>query len=131
MNSKEMTIILLSPILGFLAFLIPEIFGSSINVKYIFNASFIQAIYESMIPIPTLSLLIIIGIILGFISPRLWFLSGVLTLSIFPIVAFCEMITNPTSHNLWPIEFILYFVFTIPAIGGAYIGNRVKNLMNT
>lgn len=127
MKSKEISILILSPILGFLAFLIPELFGTSIDLKDVFTISFIEDIYKSMIFIPTLILLIIIGFVLGFISPRQWFLLGLLTIIIFPIASLYEIIISRTSHNLWPIEFALYCFFAIPAILGAYMGNRIKS----
>jgi len=45
---------------------------------------------------------------------------------IFPIVATYEMSISPTSHNLWPFEFLLYGLFSIPAIVGSFIGSRIS-----
>ena len=127
MKLKEISILILSPILGFLAFLIPELFGTSINMKGIFTTSLIGDIYKNMIFIPSVTLLMVVGIVLGFIRPRVWLLSGLLTIIVFPIASLFEMIISPTSHNLWPVEFFIYCVFAIPATLGAYIGKRVKN----
>ena len=46
----------------------------------------------------------------------------------FPILAFAlaEMVLGLASHNLWPIEFAMYAVFTIPPIIGSLLGVLVK-----
>ena len=36
------------------------------------------------------------------------------------------MLVDPYSHNLWPIEFIVYGFMTIPGIFGAYIGAFIR-----
>jgi hypothetical protein len=46
---------------------------------------------------------------------------GLLTMVLFPVLAICEMIVDPSSHNLLPFEFIIYGFFTIPAMIGAYL----------
>jgi len=49
----------------------------------------------------------------------------------FPIMVFAlaEMVLGLASHNLWPIEFAMYAVFTIPAILGSLLGVVVKSLV--
>lgn len=52
---------------------------------------------------------------------------GLATMALFPIIALIElMIFDSTSHNLLPIEFILYAIYTTPGIIGAYIGQGVQ-----
>lgn len=126
MKFKEISILILSPILGFLAFIIPELFGTGIDMKSISFLAIIADVYESVIFIPTLIMLFSIGIILGYIRPKLWIYSGLLTITIFPLASLFEIINSPTSNNLWPLEFVIYCVLAIPAILGAYIGNRTK-----
>ncbi len=38
---------------------------------------------------------------------------------LFPLATICEMIFETNSHNLFPIEIMIYAIFTIPAILGA------------
>lgn len=66
------------------------------------------------------------GMFLGVICPQHKLLWGISTMSLFPILAFMEMMKDPYSHNLWPIEFILYGVAAIPGIVGAYIGAFIR-----
>jgi len=43
-----------------------------------------------------------------------------------PFAAICEMIVDASSHNLFPIEFILYGSYTIPVIIGAYLAQSIR-----
>jgi hypothetical protein len=36
------------------------------------------------------------------------------------------MIVSPKSHNLWPIEFALYGIVGLAAVGGAAVGRLVR-----
>jgi len=56
---------------------------------------------------------------------------GLATMALFPIMAILEMIVDPTSHNLFPFEFIYYAILSLPAIAGAYISQGIfKNRGN-
>jgi uncharacterized membrane protein YfcA len=37
------------------------------------------------------------------------------------------MILYPTTHNLWPIEFFVYGILSIPSFIGALIGSKLTN----
>jgi hypothetical protein len=49
--------------------------------------------------------------------------------TVFPVITFAlaEMFLGLASHNLWPIEFGMYAVFTMPAIVGALLSVFVKS----
>jgi len=51
---------------------------------------------------------------------------GLTTMPIFPIMAVIEMFVDSSSHSLFPFEFILYAVYTIPVIIGAYIPQGIQ-----
>jgi len=70
--------------------------------------------------------LFLIGLIFGYLWPKHKGLWGFGVVSLFPIFSIAEMIKNTYSHNLWPIEFILYGFATIPGIVGAYIGAFIR-----
>lgn len=53
---------------------------------------------------------------------------GLSTMALFPVMAILEMFVDSTSHNLFPIEFILYAVYSIPAIIGAYIAQGIQKV---
>jgi hypothetical protein len=66
------------------------------------------------------------GTFFGIIYSKYELLWGFSTMSLFPILAFMEMMKDPYSHNLWPIEFVIYGFTTIPGIIGAYIGAFIR-----
>ena len=74
----------------------------------------------------TLLFLFSSGIFLGVIYPKREILLGISTMSLFPVLAFLEMGKDPYSHNIWPIEFVIYGFTTIPGIIGAYAGAFIR-----
>ena len=76
----------------------------------------------------TLGFLLIAGMIPGFLDPKRFWLWGLATMSFLPIWAIAEMVVEsintqlPASHNLWPLEFVLYGLGTLPGLVGAGIG---------
>ena len=50
------------------------------------------------------------------------FLVGMGTMALFPVFAIAEMFADPTSHNLFPFEFVMYFLVGLIAVAGAYVG---------
>ena len=67
----------------------------------------------------SLPLLVLVGFLAGRIVPSIFWLCGLCTMAAFPVVALVEMIIGSTSHNLWPIEFVIYVILTVPGILGA------------
>lgn len=55
------------------------------------------------------------------------FIISLFMVVIFPIVAICEAIAYPTSHNLLPIELIMYFIMGVPPFIGAFFGYKFLN----
>lgn len=68
-----------------------------------------------------------IGFTAGLIAPKEWLLWGPCTMAAFPVMAFIEMGRDPTSHNLWPIEFAFYGVIAIPGIAEAWLGAFLRS----
>ena len=52
-----------------------------------------------------------------------------MSMALFPLAAFCEMIADTSSHNMFPFEFIFYGIFTIPTIIGAYFSQLIKSFV--
>jgi len=61
----------------------------------------------------TLLFLFSSGMFLGAVYPKREWLLGISTMSLLPILAVLEMLADPYSHNLWPIEFVIYGFCTI------------------
>jgi hypothetical protein len=54
---------------------------------------------------------------------------GLTTMALFPIMAIFEMIVDSSSHNMFPIEFIFYALYSVPAIIGAYIAQGIQKVL--
>jgi len=64
--------------------------------------------------------LFVAGVLSGMLarSPLARFV-GVGCLAVYPVLALLEMVTDPTSHNLWPIEFGLYAAVSLVSLAGS------------
>jgi hypothetical protein len=75
-------------------------------------------------------LLLLGGAVLGFAFRRP-VLTGIATMIPFPVLAMAEMIVDPTSHKLWPIEFVIYAAVSLLAVvggvGGYWIGKALRS----
>ena len=70
--------------------------------------------------VATLLALPLIGIVVGAIAPRTGWLAAFATVAVFPVLAFADMLRDRTSHNLWPMEFLLYGLLSLLAVGPAF-----------
>ena len=78
----------------------------------------------------SLGSLIFSGFIVKLFSDESSWKIGLMSMALFPLAAICEMIVDLSSHNMFPIEFIFYGFYTIPAILGAYLSQfTVKFIM--
>ena len=75
----------------------------------------------------SLLLLFLVGALAGWFAPEYFLLWGIATMAAFPIIASVQMFSGSTDHNLWPIEFCIYGVLTLPAIFGAALGGTLRN----
>jgi len=55
-------------------------------------------------------------------------LIGIATVALLPILAIAEMSISSTTHNLWPLEFIIYGAISLCAVAGAFAGRFAKRL---
>ena len=69
-----------------------------------------------------------VGAALGFARPKHPWIMGWSTIWLLIVAAFCEMGADPTSHNLWPLEFVCYAVEALPAIAGACLASRLRQI---
>ena len=76
--------------------------------------------------IMSIALLFLIGAVAGLSVPRKFWLWGLATMAAFPVIAITEMIQDPTSHNLFPIEFFIYGLLMVPAVLGAGLGCLIR-----
>jgi hypothetical protein len=76
----------------------------------------------------TLLLLMGIGFVSGLIVPERSWLGGVSAMALLPAAAIFEMLRDPTSHNLFPLEFLMYGILTLPGIFGGFVAKEVARL---
>ena len=68
----------------------------------------------------------IIGLLIGYcfrLNP--WHV-GLSLILIFPIVTFYEATIYRRSHNLLPFELVIYFLYSLPAVVGVYLGKFIQ-----
>ena len=122
--------VIVAAVLGFISITSPPYIIPGRKVV-LYEASlfpFIRTAIENLSILPTTVLLILSGGIVGYLKPEKWGLLGFSTIVLFPIASITEMILCPTTHNLWPIEFFVYCILSIPALVGALIGSKLKNI---
>jgi hypothetical protein len=73
----------------------------------------------------TFAFLLVSGVLLGIAFPRHPLLLGICTMAAFPLLAIAEISVSPTSHNLWPFEFVIYGLVSLIAVLGAFIGRFI------
>ncbi len=77
----------------------------------------------------SIGFLIISGFIIKLFSDESSWKIGLMSMALFPLAAICEMIVDLSSHNMFPIEFIFYGFYTIPAIIGAYLSQFIRRFV--
>jgi hypothetical protein len=78
----------------------------------------------------TLGGLAMAGLLGGFFQGRHPFRLGFSTILLLPVWAVIEMFLDPTSHNLWPLEFGIYAFWGAAASLGAKAGIFFKSRQN-
>jgi hypothetical protein len=77
----------------------------------------------------TLVLLFVAGLTVGAFRRAPSLLIGLSSMGLFPLASVAEMVADPKSHNLFPIEWFLYGLATIPAIAGSTLGHRLRRVL--
>ena len=77
----------------------------------------------------SISFLFLSGFIVKLLSKPSFWKIGLMSMALFPLATFCEMIFDSASHNMFPFEFILYAIYTIPAIMGAAASQVLKRFV--
>jgi hypothetical protein len=86
----------------------------------------LRTAWENLAFLPTMLLLFILGMGLGAALPKSWRSVGISPVLLLPVAAILEMFADPTSHNLWPIEFVFYGFVGLASLAGALAGSLLK-----
>jgi len=78
----------------------------------------------------TLGFLFCAGFLVGCFGTSHPFLLGLATVALLPIAAIAGVIVSPTSHNLWPLEFMIYALIGLCAVAEAFAGRFAMRLVN-
>jgi hypothetical protein len=72
-------------------------------------------------------LLLIAGIAVGYLMELKPWLAGICLILIFPLTSLYEGTIYRGSHNLIPFEFLVFILYALPSICGAYLGKWLSD----
>ena len=125
----DFVLVILSALSGVFGILLPYTIKNGFDQSpYSLESIFplLRNAWEGFNPIPSILIMISVGLGLGLIRPHRWLVLGLSSVIILIVMANIEMHFFPTSHNLWPFEFALYFLFiAVPTILGSYAGSKI------
>jgi hypothetical protein len=82
---------------------------------------------KNYLTIPTATIFFLVSIAIGYYWRLNPWLSGLCFFFIFPLTSIIEETVYVGSHNLIPFEFIGFFIFSLPAVVGVYLGRLLFN----
>ena len=113
-NRQVLVIAIIAAIAGYLAVSIPwSLAGSDKNMV------------DGMRPI-SLLYLVLVGLGCGLAVPHRFWVAGLASMALFPVMAILGAVRDPTSHNLLGLEFVIYGFLTLPAILGGALGKLIR-----
>jgi uncharacterized membrane protein YfcA len=72
-------------------------------------------------------LFLIAGLAVGYLMELKPWLAGICLILIFPITALYEATVYSGSHNLIPFEFLVFILYALPSLVGAYLGKWLSD----
>lgn len=69
----------------------------------------------------------IAGLAVGYLMELKPWLVGFCLILIFPLTALFEATIYRGSHNLIPFEFVIFFLYALPSLVGAYLGKWLSD----
>ena len=111
-----LVVALVASVAGYLALWVPWVLaGSHKNMV------------DGMRPVSLLYLLLV-GFGCGLAVPHRFWVAGLASMALFPVMAIVGAVRDPTSHNLLGIEFVMYAFLTLPAILGGALGKMIRTV---
>jgi hypothetical protein len=116
-NRQLLVVAVIAAIAGYLAVWIPWVLaGSQKNML------------DGMQPI-SLLYLTLVGFGCGLAVPHRFWVAGLASMALFPVMAIVGVVRDPASHNLLGIEFVMYAFLTLPALLGGALGKMIRALL--
>lgn len=120
---------LLISVLGVISIVLPILFLTGLREYESSLFPMIRAGVEG-ISLWSFGFLFLSGFSMKFFSKLSAWKIGLLTMALFPVLALVEItFVDSTSHNLLPFEFILYGLYTIPGIIGAFVALGIQKIL--
>ena len=116
--------IFLAAAAGFCAYVLPVALDPAARHYEAAFLPFVRDAVEGMKPY-SLALLFGIGVIFGLLGRAPVWLTGPATMAAFPTWSVLDMAFGG-DHNLFPIEWFLYGVFSLCGLAGGVVGRRVR-----
>jgi hypothetical protein len=123
-RKKRILFALIAACLGFLSVVGPNIVSSGVSERGIFYS--LPAANGSGNFFASMALLFAVGFVLSIIAPSEWLFIAIAEIALLPFVAIVDMLIDPTSHNLFPVELLMYAAIDLPALLGAFLGGRIR-----
>lgn len=119
----------LTVVLGFVALVIPAYFiGTGIHTTYSSPvSSVLRTAFENLNLFGSLISFFILGMGVGYLEIIPAWLIGAASVSMSLLIVFLEVIIAPSSHNLLPIEIMVYTLFYMATIIGASLSSKLLN----
>jgi hypothetical protein len=116
-NRQLLVVAVIAAVAGYLAVWVPWVLaGSHKNML------------DGMQPI-SLLYLTLVGFGCGLAVPHRFWVAGLASMALFPVMAIVAAVRDPYSHNLLGIEFVMYGFLSLPALFGGAIGKVIRRSM--
>ena len=125
--TRTMLGFMMAPVLGLLAMVVPVLLWPPARHYEAPLFPLLRSAVEN-IGLPQLILLFASGLALGFVSSSRARYLGAAAIAFLPLATLAEMIKDPTSHNLFPLEFATYAFYGFLVACGVFAVHRVRGL---
>ena len=116
--------VLLAALAGFCAYVLPVALDPATRHYGAAFLPFVRDTVEGMKPY-SLALLFGIGVIFGLLGRAPVWLTGPATMAAFPVWSVLDMALG-NDHNLFPIEWFIYGLFSLCGLAGGFVGRRAR-----
>jgi hypothetical protein len=123
--NRQVVPLLFAPVLGVCAMIAPVLVH---RPQHWYEAPLFPVVRNAVehVGLPALGFLVVVGLLLGAVSQLQPLKLGAAAILFLPLAAIAEIVADPTSHNLWPLEFVIYGLYGCLVAGGAALSHQVR-----